>query len=167
MYAGYEWNGRRLDVREDRSVQDDNGAGSAAPLAGANRARSGSVQGSSGQAAGGAPLGGVGFLPEALGGGSRHLTSFLLQTQLYVGNLPYSCSWQDVKDLMRNAGTVLRADVVTDGVRSKGYGTVVMATPADAARAIEMLNGAELQGRIIEVRPDRLAGGGAPRSGFL
>lgn len=57
--------------------------------------------------------------------------------------------------------------MITDGVRSKGYATVVMANAMDAQKAIELLNGAEVQGRIIEVRYDRLAGGGAPPRGAL
>ena len=77
---------------------------------------------------------------------------------VYVGNLSYHTSWQDLKDLFKQAGSVVHADVVMgeDG-RSKGFGTVVMATTRDAAAAIQMLNEAEHLGRNLIVRPDAYA----------
>lgn len=60
------------------------------------------------------------------------------RTQLFVGNLPFRVRWQDLKDLFRKCGTVLRADVaLTLENRSKGFGTVLFANRDDAARAIE------------------------------
>ncbi len=86
------------------------------------------------------------------------------RTQLFVGNLPYRVRWQDLKDLFRRSGTVLRADVaLTPENRSKGHGTVLLATEDDARRAAEMFNGFTWQGRVLEVRIDRsgtLLGGG-------
>lgn len=71
--------------------------------------------------------------------------------------LPYRVRWQDLKDLFRRAGTVLRADVsLGPDNRSRGYGTVLLATAEDAGRAIDMLNGFCWQTRVLEVRPDRL-----------
>ena len=62
-----------------------------------------------------------------------------------------------MKDLFRKAGTVLRADVsLGPDNRSRGYGTVLLATAEDAGRAVEMFNGYSWQTRILEVRPDRL-----------
>lgn len=79
------------------------------------------------------------------------------RAQLFVGNLPYRVRWQDLKDLFRRAGTVLRADVsLGPDNRSRGYGTVLLATAEDAGRAIDMLNGYCWQTRVLEVRPDRL-----------
>lgn len=79
------------------------------------------------------------------------------RTQLFVGNLPYRVRWQDLKDLFRRAGTVLRADVsLGPDNRSRGYGTVLLATAEDAGRAVDMFNGYSWQTRILEVRPDRL-----------
>lgn len=95
------------------------------------------------------------------------------RTQLFVGNvcaqfsdwssshsssqLPYRVRWQDLKDLFRKAGTVLRADVsLGPDNRSRGYGTVLLATAEDAGRAIDMFNGYSWQTRILEVRQDRL-----------
>ncbi|KAL6877249.1 RNA-binding domain-containing protein [Trichoderma longibrachiatum] len=110
--------------------------------------------------AGGPPGGGGG------GGGGR---------QIYVANLPYNVGWQDLKDLFRQAariGGVLRADVHTgpDG-RPKGSGIVVFESPDDARSAIQQFNGYDWQGRLLEVREDRFAGGGGPmgfggRGGF-
>ncbi|KAF5389657.1 hypothetical protein D9757_004115 [Collybiopsis confluens] len=79
------------------------------------------------------------------------------RTQLFVGNLPYRVRWQDLKDLFRKAGTVLRADVsLGPDNRSRGHGTVLLASAEDAGRAIDMFNGYSWQTRILEVRPDRL-----------
>ncbi|KAK8844608.1 hypothetical protein IAR55_006455 [Kwoniella newhampshirensis] len=71
--------------------------------------------------------------------------------------LPYRVRWQDLKDLFRKAGTVLRADVsLGPDNRSRGYGTVLMGSREDAARAIDRYNGYTWQTRTLEVRPDRL-----------
>lgn len=82
-------------------------------------------------------------------------------------------SWQDLKDTFRKAGNVVRADVSAgpDG-RSKGYGTVLFETTDDADNAIskvictryniakhpaEMFNGADFDGRTINVHLDKRA----------
>ena len=79
------------------------------------------------------------------------------RTQLFVGNLPYRVRWQDLKDLFRRAGTVLRADVsLAPDNRSRGYGTVLLATAEDAGRAIDMFNGFVWQTRTLEVRHDKM-----------
>lgn len=71
--------------------------------------------------------------------------------------LPYRVRWQDLKDLFRQAGTVLRADVsLGPDNRSRGYGTVLLATAEDAGRAVDKFNGYSWQTRTLEVRPDRL-----------
>ncbi|KZO95412.1 RNA-binding domain-containing protein, partial [Calocera viscosa TUFC12733] len=93
----------------------------------------------------------------ASGSGVRSPNGRDTRTQLYVGNLPYRVRWQDLKDLFRKAGTVLRADVsLGSDNRSRGYGTVLLATAEDAGRAIDMFNGYVWQTRTLEVRPDRL-----------
>jgi RNA recognition motif-containing protein len=53
--------------------------------------------------------------------------------------LPYQAGWQDLKDLFRSAGNIIRADINigADG-RPKGSGTVVFETAADAKQAISM-----------------------------
>jgi len=59
-----------------------------------------------------------------------------------TSQLPFHCQWQDLKDLFRQAGAVIRADVAlgVDG-RSRGFGTVVLASDVDADRAVKMFNG--------------------------
>lgn len=85
--------------------------------------------------------------------------------QLYVGNLPYQAGWQDLKDLFRSAGNIIRADINigADG-RPKGSGTVVFETAADAKQAIGMYHGFDWYGRTLEVREDRYAGLSGPGS---
>lgn len=56
--------------------------------------------------------------------------------------LPFHCQWQELKDLFRTAGQIIRADVALgpDG-RSRGFGTVLFANEVDAAAAVAMFNG--------------------------
>ncbi|KAK9717264.1 g-strand binding protein, variant 3 [Basidiobolus ranarum] len=81
--------------------------------------------------------------------------------QVFVNNLPYSIGWQDLKDLFREAGSVIRADLIMGpDRRSKGQGTVLYEFPGDAEKAISMFNGYEWQGRRMDVHEDRFASGG-------
>ncbi|KAI9230191.1 MAG: hypothetical protein DHS80DRAFT_12749 [Piptocephalis tieghemiana] len=80
---------------------------------------------------------------------------------LWVGNLPYMVSWQQLKDVFREQGPVERADIQQDmSGRSRGSGVVTMARPEDATRAIRSLDGTMWAGRRIEVREDRHSMGG-------
>eukprot|EP01094_Clydonella_sp_ATCC50884_P004794 TRINITY_DN137_c1_g1_i1.p1 TRINITY_DN137_c1_g1~~TRINITY_DN137_c1_g1_i1.p1 ORF type:complete len:241 (+),score=63.13 TRINITY_DN137_c1_g1_i1:33-725(+) len=75
---------------------------------------------------------------------------------LYVGNLPYSVSWQDLKDHFRTCGNVIRADVARGrDRRSRGYGTVVFENQEDAQRAIETMHDSDFNGRPIIVHADK------------
>ncbi|EMF12930.1 RNA-binding domain-containing protein [Sphaerulina musiva SO2202] len=92
------------------------------------------------------------------------------RSQIFVSNLPYQVGWQDLKDLFRQAGNVIRADVHLgqDG-NPKGSGVVAFETPDDAQNAINTFNGYDWQGRPLEVREDRFAGAGpgfGGRGGF-
>ena len=96
-----------------------------------------------------------------------------MNKKIYVGNLPYSAGDADLADAFGAFGTVESARVVTDrdSGRSKGFGFVEMATPEDAGKAIESLNGTEFMGRkmmVSEARPQepRTGGGGGARGGF-
>ncbi len=82
-------------------------------------------------------------------------------SSVYVGNLHFETSWQDLKDHMRAAGNVDQADILTgeDG-RSKGCGIVQYQNAASAARAIRELQNTVIHGRPIFVREDREAGKG-------
>ncbi|CCE88799.1 Piso0_001581 [Millerozyma farinosa CBS 7064] len=77
-------------------------------------------------------------------------------TEIFVGNLPFSINWQALKDLMREAGEVVRADVRTDNWgKSRGFGTVVFNTEEEAAKAVEYFQGYEIEGRRLDTRPGR------------
>jgi RNA recognition motif. (a.k.a. RRM, RBD, or RNP domain) len=78
--------------------------------------------------------------------------------KIVVWNLPYHIRWQDLKDLFRDFGPVIRADVqqTADG-KSKGMGTVLFESEADALRAIDDMTGKEIDGRVIDCRLDRYA----------
>ena len=71
-------------------------------------------------------------------------------TKVYVGNLSWETSWQDLKDHFRTVGEVLHADIMigSDG-RSKGCGLVTFAAAHDAARAIQTLHDSVLHSRSI------------------
>ncbi|KAK6465969.1 hypothetical protein DFJ63DRAFT_47058 [Scheffersomyces coipomensis] len=85
-------------------------------------------------------------------------------TEVFIGNLPFSINWQALKDLMRQAGEVVRADVKLDwSGKSKGFGTVVFSSVAEADKAIEMFQGYEIEGRQLNTRPGKIAG--APELG--
>jgi RNA recognition motif-containing protein len=95
-----------------------------------------------------------------------------MATKLYVGNLPFQTTSDELRDHFAQAGTVESASVVEDRMtgRSRGFGFVEMATPEDAAAAIEQLNGKDLGGRnltVNEARPrtDRGPGGGGGYGG--
>jgi cold-inducible RNA-binding protein len=93
-----------------------------------------------------------------------------MPTKLYVGNLAYSVTNEDLEALFAQAGKVDTATVVMDKFsgQSRGFGFVEMADSNEAARAIEEFNQAELKGRAIrvnEARPREGGGMGGPRGG--
>lgn len=93
-----------------------------------------------------------------------------MSKKLYVGGLSYDTTDASLQAAFAPAGTVTSATVITDRMsgRSKGFGFVEMSTEEEARKAIEMLNGKELDGRTItvnEARPqtDRPRSDFAPR----
>ncbi|HEX7357708.1 MAG TPA: RNA-binding protein [Ignavibacteriaceae bacterium] len=76
-----------------------------------------------------------------------------MSTKLFVGSLPWSASDEDLQTAFAAHGNVLSAKVVTDKEtrRSRGFGFVEFETEAEAAAAIQALNGSELKGRNIIV----------------
>lgn len=86
--------------------------------------------------------------------------------RLYVGNLPYTTTGDDLKNTFSAAGTVTSAQVITDKMsgRSKGFGFVEMSNDDEAKAAIEMWNGKELDGRPLTVNEARPMEPRAPRS---
>lgn len=94
-----------------------------------------------------------------------------MMKNIYVGNLPYSATDEELRQLFSQHGQVSRAQVVIDREtgRSKGFGFVEMSNDAEAMQAIEKLNGFSMSGRAInvnEARPREERGpGGGGRSG--
>lgn len=77
--------------------------------------------------------------------------------KLYVGNLPYSLTSDQLGAHFAQAGNVVSATVIADrqSGRSKGFGFVEMASPEDAQKAIEMFHGKEMEGRSLVVNVAR------------
>lgn len=91
-----------------------------------------------------------------------------MEAKLYVGNLPYSATEEELSSMFGQAGTVTSVAIIKDREtgRSKGFAFVEMASDADAQKAISMLNGQNMGGRDLRVsiaRP-REGGGGGGRS---
>lgn len=78
-------------------------------------------------------------------------------TKLYVGNLPFSATENDIASLFEKAGKVASVRAVMDREtgRFKGFCFVEMETKEDADKAIEMFNGSELNNRPMVVNPAR------------
>jgi cold-inducible RNA-binding protein len=92
-----------------------------------------------------------------------------MSMKLYVGNLAFQTSSDDLQQLFAQAGTVESAAVIEDREtgRSRGFGFVEMSSKEEGAAAIQQFNGQEVSGRALNVneakpREDR-GGGGARR----
>ena len=93
-----------------------------------------------------------------------------MSTRLFVGNLSYQTTEDDLRQLFAGVAAVSSVTLVTerDSGRSKGFAFVEMATPEDAQKAISELNGHSLHDRTIRVdlaRPREDRGGGGGRGG--
>ena len=93
-----------------------------------------------------------------------------MSKKLYVGNLAFQTTSQDLQDLFAQAGTVESASVVEDRDtgQSRGFAFVEMSTDEEAASAIDQFNGKEVGGRMLKVnearpRENRSGGGGGGR----
>src|SRR5215207_7193774 len=91
--------------------------------------------------------------------------------KLYVGNLSFNTSAQDLTELFASAGTVQSANVIEDREtgRSRGFGFVEMSSQEEGQNAIAQLNGKEVDGRelkVNEAKPqDKRSGGGGGGGG--
>ena len=93
--------------------------------------------------------------------------------KLYVGNLSFQTTENDLQDLFEKHGTVREAALVMDKMtnRPRGFGFVTMGSAAEGQAAIEALNGQSVDGRALTVnearpreeRPQRSFGGGGNR----
>ncbi len=94
-----------------------------------------------------------------------------MATKLYVGNLTYQMTDQELHDLFSEAGNVASAQVVTDRYtsQSRGFGFVEMASEDEAQQAIAAINGRNVGGRALVVNESRPreggGGGGGSRGG--
>src|SRR5512136_1453352 len=100
-----------------------------------------------------------------------------MSTKLFVGNLSYETTENDLHDAFAAHGTVVEANLMVDRMsgRPRGFAFVTMSTPEEAQKAIEALNGASLDGRTVTVNiarpredrpPARSGGGGGSRGGY-
>jgi len=91
----------------------------------------------------------------------------MAEKKLYIGGLSYGTKDESLKEGFGAAGTVVSAKVIIDKMtgRSKGFGFVEMNTPEEAAKAIELFNGKEFDGRTIKVSEARPQEARPPRTG--
>ncbi len=87
-----------------------------------------------------------------------------MNLKLYVGNIPFGSSEEDLKKLFSEVGAVQSVKIVTNAYsgRPRGFGFVEMASQEDATKAISMLNGKTLMDRALivnEARPQEKRGG--------
>jgi RNA recognition motif-containing protein len=92
-----------------------------------------------------------------------------MESKLYVGNLPYSATEEELSTLFGQAGTVTSVAIIKDREtgRSKGFAFVEMSSSDEAQKAINTLTGHMLGGRDLRVsiaRPREEGGGGGGRS---
>jgi RNA recognition motif-containing protein len=90
-----------------------------------------------------------------------------MSNKLFVGNLSFNVTENDLNDAFAAFGTVSETNLMMDRTtgRPRGFGFVTMGTPEEAQKAIEAMNGKEMDGRALTVnvarpREDRPAGGG-------
>jgi RNA recognition motif-containing protein len=88
--------------------------------------------------------------------------------KLYVGNLSFDTSEQDLTDLFSQHGTVTEASIITDREtrRSRGFAFVTMSSDPEGQAAIDALNGQSFEGRNLTVNEARPMEARAPRREF-
>jgi RNA recognition motif-containing protein len=94
-----------------------------------------------------------------------------MATNIYVGNLPWQTTSDDLYQLFAQYGAVAKSQVITDREtgRSRGFGFVEMTNEAEAQAAIEALNNKPFNGRPLTVnvaKPREAGGGGGNRGGY-
>lgn len=93
-----------------------------------------------------------------------------MQSKVFVGNLSYAVTQEDLTELFDPFGKVVSATVVMDRFtgQSKGFGFVEMGSGEEAEKAVQALNGKDLKGRnltVAEAKPQRESGGSGGRRG--
>src|SRR5664280_1745642 len=100
----------------------------------------------------------------------------IMSTKLFVGNLSFNATQEQLQELFGAHGTVVEVDVIKDKFsgRPRGFAFVSMETKEAADAAVQALNGKEIDGRALTVnearpredRPPRSGGGGGGRGGY-
>ena len=92
--------------------------------------------------------------------------------KLFVGNLSFNTTENDLQDMFAAHGTVVEANLMMDRTtgRPRGFGFITMSAPEEAQKAIDALNGVSVDGRALTVniarpREERPAGGGGGGGG--
>ena len=90
-----------------------------------------------------------------------------MSAKLFVGNLSYQATEEDLRELFQQAGTVQSVRIVTDQFtgRPRGFGFVEMSTPEEATRAVDQLNGRVFRDRNLVVDQARAQAGGGGGGG--
>ena len=90
-----------------------------------------------------------------------------MSTKLFVGNLSFNTTENDLQDAFAAHGTVVETNLMMDRTtgRPRGFGFITMSSPEEAEKAIQAMNGAQVDGRALTVniarpREDRPPGGG-------
>jgi cold-inducible RNA-binding protein len=93
-----------------------------------------------------------------------------MSTKLFVGNLSFNTTENDLRDAFAAHGTVVEVNLMMDRAtgRARGFGFITMGTPEEAQKAIDAMSGASLDGRNLTVntakpREERPPGGGGGR----
>ena len=94
-----------------------------------------------------------------------------MSTKLYVGNLSFNTTTQDLEEMFGAHGTVESTNIIEDREtgRSRGFGFIEMSSKEEGANAISTLNGKEVDGRALtvnEAKPREERGGGGNRGGY-
>ncbi|KAF9093478.1 hypothetical protein BGX23_003299 [Mortierella sp. AD031] len=171
MFNGYEWHGRPLEVREDRSIQDFVPKKTTPSQAEVVDSLSDELEKKLAVGADGNESKDSGNPAVSLNGEetSRERTlsnggeasevvtiKSAQERTVHVGNIPFRVRWQDLKDLFRKAGHVIRADVALGpDNRSRGFGSVIFSSEEEAKLAISMFDQHHWQDRVIQVQEDR------------
>src|SRR5215470_4491384 len=108
-------------------------------------------------------------LEEAVG--LRNRKQIIMSTKLYVGNLSYNTTENQLQDLFSQHGPVTSVDLIMDKFsgRPRGFGFVTMETQEGAQSAVQALNGTDFGGRpmtVNEARPREERGGGGGGGGY-
>src|SRR5579859_8060744 len=98
--------------------------------------------------------------------GKLRTFNYHMHTKLFVGNLSFNTTENDLQDAFAAHGTVTETNLMMDRTtgRPRGFGFITMSTPEEAQKAIDALNGSTLDGRALTVnvakpREERASGG--------